>query len=104
LVIVSLAGFGYFKGLYDANIWASLHDVVPPERRASAVGFMNSLGWIGGGMAPVAIAAASERFGMSVCISANSVIYLLVAALLFYGIRRHMVVSRRKAQPALAVD
>jgi len=90
VVIVALTGFGYFKGLYDANIWASLHDVVPPERRASAVGFMNSLGWIGGGVAPVAIAAASERFGMSTCISANSVIYLLVAALLFYGIRRHM--------------
>lgn len=93
VVIVALTGFGFFKGLYDANIWASLHDVVPPERRASAVGFMNSLGWIGGGVAPVAIAAASERFGMSACISANSVIYLLVAALLFYGIRRHMLVS-----------
>jgi MFS family permease len=91
VVIVALAGFGYFKGLYDANIWASLHDVVRPERRASAVGFMNSLGWIGGGVAPVAIAAASERFGMSACISANSVIYFLVAALFFYGIRRHMV-------------
>jgi len=91
LVIVALTGFGYFKGLYDANIWASLHDVVPPERRASAVGFMNSVGWIGGGVAPVAIAAASERFGMSACISANSVIYLLVAILLLYGIKRYML-------------
>lgn len=105
VVIVALTGFGYFKGLYDANIWASLHDVVPPERRASAVGFMNSLGWIGGGVAPVAIAAASERFGMSASISANSVIYLLVAALLFYGIRRHMTGSRRgNVEPALASD
>src|SRR5215471_5463655 len=91
LVIAALTGFGYFKGLYDANIWASLHDVVPPERRASAVGFMNSVGWIGGGVAPVAIAAASERFGMGACISANSVIYLLVAILLLYGIKRYML-------------
>jgi MFS family permease len=91
VVILALTGFGYFKGLYDANIWASLHDVVPPERRASAVGFMNSVGWIGGGVAPVAIAAASERFGMGACISANSVIYLLVAILLFYGIKRYML-------------
>lgn len=90
VVILALAGFGYFKGLYDANIWASLHDVVSPERRASAVGVMNSIGWIGGGMAPVAIAAASNRFGMGPCISANSIIYLMVAALLLYGIRRHM--------------
>src|SRR5205085_3671479 len=60
VLILALVGFGYFKGLYDANIWASLHDVVRPERRASAVGFMNSIGWLGGGLAPVAIAAASE--------------------------------------------
>jgi len=107
VVILALTGFGYFKGLYDANIWASLHDVVPPERRASAVGFMNSVGWIGGGVAPVAIAAASERFGMGACISANSVIYLLVAALLFYGIRRHMWISRLRPgqiQPAVASE
>jgi sugar phosphate permease len=98
IVILALTGFGYFKGLYDANIWASLHDVVSPERRASAVGLMNSLGWIGGGVAPVAIAAASERFGMSACISANSVIYLLVASLLFYGIRRHLKSLEHSAQ------
>lgn len=88
IVIVTLVGFGYFKGLYDANIWASLHDVVRPECRASAVGLMNSLGWIGGGAAPVAIAAASGRFGMSACISASSAIYLLIAVLLFFGIRK----------------
>ena len=88
LVIAALIGFGYFKGLYDANIWASLHDVVRPERRASAVGFMNSVGWIGGGVAPVVIAAGNERFGMSACICASSLIYILVAALLFFGIRK----------------
>jgi MFS family permease len=90
VLIVALTGFGYFKGLYDANIWASLHDVVRPERRATAVGLMNSLGWIGGGIAPVAIAAAGERFGMGASISANSIVYLLIAALLLYGIRRYV--------------
>jgi hypothetical protein len=66
---------------------------------------MNSLGWIGGGVAPVAIAAASERFGMSACISANSVIYLLVAMLLFYGIRRYLWSSLPgKAESAIAAD
>jgi len=97
LVICALVGFGYFKGLYDANIWASLHDVVPPQRRASAVGLVNSIGWIGAGVAPVAIAAASDRFGMSACISANSLIYLSVAMLMLYGIQRY-VRSRREEQ------
>ena len=94
ILILGLIGFGYFKGFYDANIWASLHDVVRPERRASAVGFMNSIGWLGGGIAPVAIAAASERYGMSACISANSVLYLAFGLLLMYGIWRYMQVGQ----------
>jgi hypothetical protein len=31
-----IVGFGYFKGLYDANIFAGLYDVVPIHRRGSA--------------------------------------------------------------------
>lgn len=88
VLVLALVGFGYFKGIYDANIWASLYDVVPPERRASAVGFMNSLGWLGGGVAPVAIGVLAGRYGMSASISATSAIYLLVALLLWLGIHR----------------
>ncbi len=90
VLILAMAGFGFFKGLYDANIFASLYDVVTVERRAAAAGILNSLGWLGGGVAPVAIAAASERWGMSAAISATSVIYLLIACLLAWGICRYM--------------
>jgi len=85
ILVLALAGFGYFKGMYDANIWASLHDVVPARVRATAVGVMNSAGWIGGGFAPIAIAMASERYGMSAAISASSIVYLLVGSLLLFG-------------------
>jgi MFS family permease len=90
VLILALIGFGYFKGIYDANIWASLYDVVKPERRATALGLMNAIGWFGGGIAPVAIAAASQRYGMSACLSANSVIYLCFGLLLAFGIARFM--------------
>src|SRR5689334_17061053 len=89
-VVLAMTGFGFFKGLYDANIWASLYDVVPLERRATALGLMNSIGWLGGGLAPVAIAALSDRYGMSASISAVSAIYLLVGLLLVAGIRLFM--------------
>jgi hypothetical protein len=55
---------------------------------------MNSIGWLGGGIAPVAIAAASERYGMSACLSANSLIYLAFGSLLLYGCRRFMCSNR----------
>jgi MFS family permease len=90
VLVLAMMGFGYFKGLYDANIWASLYDVVRPAYRASALGLMNSIAWLGGGAAPIVIAAASERYGMSASISANSMVYLLFGSLLFLGIRRYM--------------
>jgi MFS family permease len=80
-----MIGFGFCKGIYDANIFASLHDVVRPEFRAVAVGMMNSLGWLGGGVAPLAMAAASERFGMGPCLSANALLYVGVAGVLLWN-------------------
>jgi len=82
VLIISMLGFGLFKGLYDANIWASLYDFVKPERRGFATGLMNSLGWLGGGFAPIVVAAATSRYGLSDCISMTSAIYLLLAVVL----------------------
>ncbi|HYO84472.1 MAG TPA: MFS transporter [Bryobacteraceae bacterium] len=85
VLVLAMTGFGLFKGMYDANIWASLYDVVPPERRATAVGFMNSIGWLGGGFAPVAIAFASGTWGMSASISATAAIYFAFGLLMLRG-------------------
>jgi MFS family permease len=82
----ALAGFGFCKGIYDANIWASLYDVVPAARRATAQGLMNGIGWLGGGTGPAVIGAAAGYFGMGRCLSATSLVYLLVGTLLFVGI------------------
>jgi MFS family permease len=99
ILVAGMIGFGFCKGIYDANIWASLHDVVRPESRATAVGAMNSLGWLGGGVAPLAIAAGSQRFGMGACLSATSVVYMLSAGILLWNAR--MVRRATHAQEAL---
>jgi MFS family permease len=96
MLTFAMTGFGYFKGLYDANLWASLYDVTKVERRATALGLMNAVGWVGGGAAPVAIGFASQRFGMSACISATSIIYLLVGVMLIVGLRTYMSQARRR--------
>ena len=76
-----------FQRDVDANIWASLYDVVRPERRATAVGVMNAIGWLGGGVGTYAIGVAAPVFGMSGCLSANSVVYLLVGLFLIFGVK-----------------
>lgn len=90
VLVIAMIGFGYFKGMYDANIWASLHDVVKPERRATAVGLMNAIGWLGGGVGASLIGVAAPVFGMSACLSANSVVYLFIGLLLLLGVRAYM--------------
>jgi MFS family permease len=85
LLVMAMIGFGFFKGLYDANIWASLYDVVPLRRRATALGLMNSIGWLGGGAGAVTIAVLSKRFGMSASLSATSAIYLIFGSILLLG-------------------
>jgi len=89
IVVLAMMGFGFFKGLYDANIFASLYDVVPVEIRGTAAGLMNSIGWLGGGVAPVAIAVAASRYGMSACISATAAIYLMLGMLLIGSALMH---------------
>lgn len=94
VLLVALVGFGLFKGLYDANLWAALYDIVPLHRRGSAVGIMNSLGWLGGGAAPVLIALAAQRFGMSAAISATAAVYLWIGS----GLLASALVTLRKTR------
>jgi MFS family permease len=88
VLIFAMIGFGFFKGMYDANIFASLHDAVRVERRGVAVGIMNSLAWLGGGVAPIAIAVAAGHYGMSAGISATAGIYLLIGLFMLRGAMR----------------
>ena len=48
---------------------------------------MNSIGWLGGGVAPVAIASASGVWGMGACLSATSAVYALAGTLLLGSAR-----------------
>jgi sugar phosphate permease len=83
MAVIALIGFGYFKGVYDANIWASMYDVVTPSRRGTAVGIANMIGWLGAGVsAPVIGYAVDYGIPMSTAIAYTSIAYILVGLLL----------------------
>jgi MFS family permease len=85
-LVVSLTLWGFFKGLYDANIFASAFDVVPPEARGRTAGFMNMIGWLaGGGSAPVVIGVIAERASLGAALALASLVYVAAAALLIAG-------------------
>ncbi len=82
VAIAALAFWGLFKGLYDANIWASLFDVVPLEARGRAVGLMNMVGWLGGGTAPVVIGYFAQKSGLGAAIASAGYVYIAGAVVL----------------------
>ncbi len=85
-LLAALICWGLCKGFYDANIFASVYDVIRPEARGTAAGFMNMVGWLGGGTAPLVIGFLAARIGLSAAISAAALVYVLGSALLALGL------------------
>jgi MFS family permease len=86
-VMVALTFWGLFKGLYDANIFASVFEVVRPEARGTAAGFMNAFGWLAGvGSAPLVIGIIAQRESLGLAIALASIVYLAAGALLLVAI------------------
>jgi MFS family permease len=88
-LVVAMTVFGFCKGLYDANIFASLYDLVEARSRATAAGVMNFVGWGGGALGPIVVgwvakhgSAPTEIENMSKAISFGGIIYILAAAML----------------------
>lgn len=92
LIAVALTIWGLFKGIYDANIFASLYDVIPPDFRGVGAGFMNMVGWLGGGgLAPIAIGFLAQHIGLAKSLGLTAAVYfaggsiLIIASKLSYA-------------------
>lgn len=105
-VILALTGWGLFKGIYDANIFASAFDVMPVESRGTAAGMMNTVGWLaGGGSAPVVIGWIAQSHSLGFAISVAAAVYILAGGLLLLaGIkyaRKDTLAQRQNLQSAI---
>jgi MFS family permease len=92
-LLITMACFGFCKGVYDSNIFASLYDMVEPRARATAAGIMNAVGWGGGGLGPLLLGWFAGRGGqntetgnMSKALACCSGVYLLGAGLLLVAL------------------
>lgn len=108
VLIVAMTLFGICKGFYDSNIFAALYDVTPPQIRASAAGLMNTVGWGGGALGPLAVgwlsehgSSADKMENMSQAIASGSVVYLVGAVFLGVAI---FFISRKPSPGFLAVE
>lgn len=83
------------KGLFDGCIYAAMQDVVPPHARATAVGMMTMIGFLGAGITPLMVAGFGEAFGMKAGIVAMAGLYFVAVAILIamQGITRRAVLA-----------
>jgi MFS family permease len=79
-LVLLASSFG--KGLFDGCIYAAMHDVMPREARASAVGLMTMWGFIGAGLTPLFVAKAAKLFGMGAGITSLCVLYFAAVGVL----------------------
>lgn len=74
---IAMAGFGFFRGVYDSNLFAALFDVIEPRYRATASGIYLSFAFVMGSVAPKLMAYIKETAGFSAGIMSLSVAFLL---------------------------
>lgn len=77
LVYVALAAFGLFRGMYDANIFAALYEVVPANRRATATGLMICFAYVTGAFAPILLGYIKQRAGLDYGLAWLAPVFLL---------------------------
>ncbi|HTX38142.1 MAG TPA: MFS transporter [Bryobacteraceae bacterium] len=101
----ALVAWGLFKGLYDANIFASMFDVIRPEARGTAAGCMNMVGWLGGGgTAPIVIGYIAESSGLGPAIAMAAAVYVVAGLLLVTAIVKYVRRDAGKMQAELAAE
>jgi len=64
VMIAMTAAYGLCRGLFESNTHASLFDVVPPQYRSSAEGYLTMVGFFFGGLSGIVMGWLSDRYGV----------------------------------------
>lgn len=82
----ALGVFGFFRGMFDCNIFGSLFDVVAKQYRATAAGLMLMMAFLISAFSPVLLGVLKPTLGLSKGLAFLSLSYVLGAALLFIAV------------------
>lgn len=86
-VYVALAGFGFFRGIYDSNLFAALFDIIAPRYRSTATGLMLCCAFTVGATSPVLLGYVKLHLNLSIGLSSLAYVYVLSSALIFVALR-----------------
>ena len=74
--------FGFCRGIYDSNQFASIFDVVAPRYRGSAMGIMLCFAFVVAGVAPVVLGWVKDNFTMAIGLKSLAGFFVAGAAVI----------------------
>ena len=102
IVYVALAGFGFFRGLYDSNTYPAFYSVISPRFHATASGLLISFAFLIGSAAPVLLGKAQDTAGLPVGLAALSAVYFVGGVMAAWGAWKHFRSDFQWAKAAAA--
>jgi len=84
----ALAGFGFFRGLFESNLYPAFYSVISARYHSAASGLLIAFSFLIASAAPVLLGRVKETAGLASGISALSVFYVAGALAAFAGSRR----------------
>jgi MFS family permease len=97
-VYCALATFGFFRGIYDANLFAAIFDCVENRLRSTVTGLVVACAYTVGAVAPLMMGALKDHYGVEVGLQA------LAAAALLTGLIFLAIVLNTSRSPSLAAE
>lgn len=73
---VCLAGFGFCRGLYEANLYTTLFEVIEPQYRSTAVGLSAMFAYVTAALVPFLLGYLKPTVGLSNGLSSLGLAYL----------------------------
>ncbi len=98
LTCLFLALFGVFRGVYDANIFASLFEVVPQAYRSSLSGIMLMFAFMVGAGSPSLIGVLKSSMSFSQAFASLSIAYLIGSLCLGWAATKYFSIDYLKTK------
>jgi len=87
LTYAALAGFGFFRGIYEANLYTTLFSVIAPAFRATSIGLISMFAFVTSALAPFLLGYLKPTLGLSDGLSALCVAYISGGILILIALK-----------------